>query len=91
MQIAKINEIIENGQTIVHYDSETGLIISATIEQYFTYFVISDSDECEFVSSFPIEPYVKDAGIKVNETIVDVLIKGAKKLAEDVQKDKVDL
>lgn len=91
MQIAKINEIIENGQSIVYYDVETGLIIAATIENYYTYFVISDSDECEYVSTFPVEPYVQKVGIDVNQTIVDVLISGAKKLAEEVHKDKVSL
>jgi hypothetical protein len=91
MQIAKINEIIENGQIIVNYDTETGLIISATIENYFTYFVISDTAECEHASTFPVEPYIKKVGIDSNDTIVDVLINGAKKLAEEIHKNKVNL
>ena len=91
MQIAKINEIVESGQAIVYYDVETGLIIGATIENFFTYFVISDSDECEYVSTFPVEPYVQKVGISVDQTIVDVLISGAKKLAEEVHKDTVPL
>ena len=88
MKIAKIDEIISNGEVIVYYDIPTGLLISATIDNYFTYFTIDNTTECEFVSSFPITEYVpKDVGDR-GETIIEVLINGAKKLAEEIQTNK---
>ena len=91
MKIVKINEIIDQGESIVHYDPESGLIISATIDDYFTYFAISDSTECEFVSSFPVTQFISNDMTIEGETIIDVLIQGAKKLAEEIETGKKDL
>ena len=91
MQIVKVNDIIEKGEAIVHYDIDTGLIISATIDSYFTYFIINDSNECEFVSAFPISEYVPENVGEKGETIVEVLINGAKKLSKKIQLNKVNL
>lgn len=91
MKIVKINEIIEQGEAIVHYDVETGLILSCTIENFFAYFAINGTDECEFVSSFPVEQFVCEEVCDRGETIIEILINGAKKLAKEVQKSKVPL
>jgi galactokinase/mevalonate kinase-like predicted kinase len=91
MKIVNINEIIKQGEAIVYYDPESGLIISSTIDDYFTYFVISDSVECEFVSSFPVTQYISEKMTINGESIIDVLIQGAKILAKEIETNKKDL
>ena len=92
MKTIKLDEMINQGEVIVHVNNETGLVISANTDNMFIYFRIDETDECEFASPFPIEDYIDNQSLQDEDiTFVDVLIKAAKKLATDIQTNKVSL
>ncbi len=91
MQVIKLNDIIEQKEAIVYFDPESGLLISANIENYFIYYVIDETDEYELAGNFPVAEYVEEEVKDRGQTIIDILINGAKKLSNDINENKVTL